>query len=226
MALKGKLSVFLCLVLVLASGTVSASITFGTSLPGLKPSGAPTYSNSAQLNLFSIGSDFLLTLTNSGSPIIFNNPYNKLGIGLYESTEPTNPGNFILTAQFKADGTYIANTGSLHYSGQFDFPIGFSVSGNLLSADLSKFSFGGDLIGFATHQLAGFATLFSGSQREVVYISATGLSNLLGFSSGALVATSTPITVNVVTTIPIPAATWLFFTGLGMLGLTRKQAFS
>ena len=193
------------------------------SLPGIPESGAPGFTNLAQINLFGLGVDsFLFAATNAGAPITFE-------LGSHSVT--SNSANFLLTAQFHADGSYVQNTGMLTVSGSMPFILSYApytvpgvyISGDLLTAKLDNFAFSNDLLGFSTTMLSGFGTLFG--TNESVYFHKQGIASALGFGSpNGLHATSTPVTASSVTSVPLPAAVWLFTSGLVLIGLKRKLA--
>lgn len=218
--LKNRLFAVLVLVCIACSQYASASVI---QLPGLRPSGSPTFTHTAQVSLSSIsGGNFLLAVSNAGSPISLN------GVSNFDVTSNANhPANFLLTALFSSNGAYIANTGTLTISGEIPYPFlnlpGVYVSGDLLTAKLDKFAFDGNTLGFNTHQLTGFATLFSGSQLESTYIFASGLGASLGFTAGHLVATTSPLLANVITTVPIPATIWLFGSVVAGFSMARNR---
>lgn len=179
-------------------------------LPGIPESGLPNFTNTAQVNLFNLGGNYLLAATNSGASVTFNS-----SDGSFSST-PSNPATFLLTALFSSSGGYVPNSGTLTISGSIPYPnpslSGVYITGDLLTAKLTAFNFDTDNLGFATDMLSGYGTLFGTS--ESVYLSATGLGSALGFISGALVATTAPVSVNAITTVPIPAAVWLLGSAL------------
>lgn len=193
------------------------------SLPGIPPSGNPNFENDAQINLFDIGSNnYLFAATNSGAPITFNNGSTSV------SSNAAHPGYFVLTALFSADGSYIPNTGALSISGEIPYPFanlpGVYISGDLLTAKLDNFAFDSDTLGFSTNMISGFGTLFGSA--ESVYLSATGLASALGFGSGALIATTAPLSASAITTVPVPGAGWLIGSAFGLFTLLRKNRLS
>ena len=190
-----------------------ASNANAISLPGIPASGLPDFTNSAQVNLFSLGTSFLLAATNSGAAITYNPG------GSVDST-----GNFLLTAQFSVGGAYVPNTGTVSISGSTPYPglPGVYITGDLLTAKLTGFNFGTDDLGFSTSITSGYATLF-GTQ-ESVYLSANGIAAALGFGTGSLHATANPLAASAVTTVPVPAAVWLFGSALaGLVSIGRRK---
>lgn len=197
------------------------------SLPGIPVSGNPNFENDAQVNLFDIGNNkYLFAATNSGAPLTFN-----LGSESVTSSA-THPAYFVLTALFSSDGSYVPNTGALSISGEIPFLLpnpkggntslpGVYISGDLLTAKLNDFAFDSDTLGFSTSQLSGLGTFFSSA--ESVYLSATGLASALGFGSGALIATTSPLSVSAITTVPVPGAGWLIGSAFGLFTLLRKN---
>jgi hypothetical protein len=87
------------------------------------------------------------------------------------------------------------------------------ISGDLLTAKLDNFAFNDDLLGFSTSLLTGFGSSFG--TNESVYFSSPWIASALGFGTNSgLHATTSPILANTVTSVPLPAAVWLFGTGL------------
>jgi hypothetical protein len=191
------------------------------SLPGIPPSGAPGFTNSAEINLFSLGGNsFLFAASNAGAPLTFE-------LGSHSVTSSS--ANFLVTAEFMANGSYIQNTGTLTVSGSIQFissnaPYtvpGVYISGDLETAKLDRFAFSSDLLGFSTSIISGYATLFG--TNESVYFSTPGIASELGFGTNSgLHATTSPILAYTVNSIPLPATVWLFMSGLALFGLRRK----
>ncbi|MGY6276520.1 hypothetical protein [Methylomonas sp. MgM2] len=200
----------------------SASIA---GLPGIFPPGDPNFTNGANVQLFDlVGSgSYLLAASNGNAPITFNDSANNISV----SSSPEHPANFLLTAQFYSDGTYIPNSGTVRISGEIPFFYGDTVipgvyiSGDLLTAQLDKFVFDADTLGFSTTMLSGFSTIFG--TKESVYLSAAGLGSTLGFVSGSLVEMTDPMSVSAITTVPIPGAGWLLGSALGVFTLVRRN---
>lgn len=204
----------LCL-LVLLNGAFASNAN-AITLPGIPPSGNPNFTNSAQVNLFSLGpTGFLMAATNAGATITFNN----------ESYSAASTGDFLLTAQFSANGTYTANTGNLSIAGSTPYPglPGVYISGDLLTAKLTSFNFDANTLGFSTSQTSGYGTLFGSD--ESVYLSSNGIAAALGFGSpSGLHATVSPFAANAITTVPVPAAVWLFGSAVaGLLSIGRRK---
>lgn len=192
------------------------------SLPGIPPSGSPNYTNDVEISLFSLGSSsYLLAATNDDDPITFNDQSHNASV----SSNAGHPAHFLLTAQFSGNGSYIANTGTLSISGEIPYPYanlpGVFISGDLLTAKLEHFAFDDNTLGFSTSQISGFGTLFGTA--ESVYLSATGIASALGFGTGSLIATTTHLEANAITTVPVPGAGWLIGSALGLFTLLRRN---
>lgn len=193
------------------------------SLPGIPPSGAPGFTNSAQISLFQLGSDsFLFAATNADAPLTFD-------LGKHDISVTTNAATFLVTAQFNKAGSYVQNSGTVTISGSMPFVSlhypyilpGVSLVGDLLTAKLDVFAFDDNLLGFSTKFLSGVGTLFG--TYESVYFSAAGIANSLGFgTANGLHATASPIQAYAVTSVPVPGAVWLFASGLALVGLRKK----
>lgn len=142
------------------------------------------------------------------------------GIGPALSIDSTCCGTtFNLSATIDSAG--IASGGSLTIGGTVA-ALGFN-SGTLLTATLSSFGFpaaGGDPLEFVFDVTGGDAAGLFGAQFGVV-LTGTGLPPTL-FSSGfnntrAGQAVAAPV-------VPIPAAVWLFGSGLlGLMGIARRK---
>ena len=195
------------------------------SLPGIPASGAPGFTNSAQISLFQLGSDsFLFAATNADAPLTFE-------LGKHDISVTTNAAIFLVTAQFNKAGSYVQNSGTVTISGSMPFVSlyapyvlpGVTIGGDLLTAKLDAFAFSDNLLGFSTKFLSGFGTLFG--SYESVYFSAAGIANRLGFgTANGLQATASPVAAYAVTSVPVPAAIWLFASGLALVGLRKKAA--
>lgn len=190
-------------------------------LPGIPEAGSPNFSNNAQVNLFDLGGTYLLAATNAGATVSFNHESGSV------SSSATHPADFLLTAQFNGNGSYRAGTGTLRISGEIPYPYanlpGVYISGNLLTATLDSFAFDANTLGFSTTLVSGFGTLFGTA--ESVYLSATGLSNTLGFTSGSLVAANA-LQASAITTVPVPGAVWLFGSAMAGFLVSRRKTMA
>jgi hypothetical protein len=155
------------------------------------------------------------TLTVSGNASTLDDD----GVGAAEPIDSTCCGTtFNLSATIDSAG--MASGGSLIIGGTVA-ALGFN-SGTLLTGTLSSFGFpaaGGDSMEFVFDVTGGDAAGLFGAQFGVV-LTGTGLSPTLfseGFNTRAVQATAASI-------IPIPAAVWLFGSGLiGLVGLARRR---
>ena len=226
-ATMGQSNKSLIFILMFAFSALAQNVSASTfpeppfSLPGIPPSGAPGFTNSSQINLFNLGANtFLFAATNADAKLTF-----ELG----SHSVVSNSANFLVTAEFKGDGSYIQNTGTLTVSGSIPYISSYApytlpgvyISGDLLTAKLDKFAFSSDLLGFSTALITGFGSIFG--TNESVYFSTLGIASELGFgTSSGLKATTSPIVADTVTSVPAPAAAWLFMSGLALFGLRRK----
>lgn len=217
-----------------AAYTVPANL--GGGYTGVPSVGYPDFYTDARVTFSKLSSGaYKLTASDSGRTFTFN-------------TDPSHSwnvkdGDFQLTANFNRylafqNGTvdiegYIPGydgRGSLDYgySGPYDVT---NKAGNLYHADLVKF--GIDLsplgIGFMTDAATdtGWATQFMTSN-ESVWLYSTNIWNTilrnvalrLGEDTWSINITG----MNAVTTVPIPAAAWLFASGLMGLFAARRRA--
>ncbi|MDH3527343.1 MAG: hypothetical protein OEN52_04965 [Gammaproteobacteria bacterium] len=192
----------------------------GYSLPGLRPAGGPNFENDVSVRWIQKGpggkaGNIVIARTNRGDNMYLN-------MSPTESYMVTNPSYFLI-ANFNSQGDMIGRN-SVTIRGSIDDSVFGQYSGLLMTADLAEFaygtnSFGEDLLGFNTENIFcphfDFCTI-----NESAYLNL----GLLGLDAdmanwGSFVASGTAVT-----TIPVPAAVWLFGSGLlGLLGIARRR---
>lgn len=211
--------------------------TFGlaaTAVPnfiigGIPPAGFPHFENTASITLTkqtSGGATTGYVLTSASRPGTFVFQYN-----------PTNAynvsGTYSLTANFNASGGFangnLAITGSIPgYNGPGTAPTA-DPNQNLFSAKLV--SFGSDVVsdtvspvalGFMTTDFTGWATQFSDASAESTYLYSFNVPGLMSMFNNPKFRSIT-FQGMAMTTVPIPAAVWLFGSGIAMLSCFRRK---
>jgi hypothetical protein len=198
-------SAAICIALV--AFLASTSSAYATSLPGITPEGVPVFTNSVKVRL-----------NKSGRLRAFSNGQGK-DFTLWDgSTLRSGFGIFDLRTTVDANGKTTGGTVQIKGKGS-DFGI-FDEMIMLMTADLttSNLTSSRSLWGFNTTNIWCAPELqLNCTTRESVYLT---LNNLFtgdftdNFSSSATATT----------TVPIPAAAWLFGSALGLLGWVRRRA--
>lgn len=200
------------------------------SIPGIAGPGFPSFTNAALItqNRIGFGADAItqLTATHTSSGITFHS-------GNSSAYLISNP-SFLLSANFDSTGAFKGGSVSINgvltgYNGPGIAPP--PTLTNLYLANLSAFGF--DMVndsspvalGFKTDQFSGWASQFQ-SAPESVYLygfNVVGFMNNLTnpkFKSGTFAGSA-------YTTVPVPAAAWLFGSAAAMLTvLQRKKALT
>jgi hypothetical protein len=188
----------------------------GFSLDGIRPAGAPNFENSVRLKVLKNGNKgFKLRVRRRGRDNYFNaSPLESYKI---------KGGNYQLNAFVDTDGNFLK--GDLKIRGRVDTPVGMA-KGILMTATLTSFAYDSSdlfssLLGFNTTDIwcnSVINVLSDGcTTNESVYLALNegGFDpTLQGFKS---LGTS-------VATVPVPAAVWLFGSGLiALVGMTRRR---
>ena len=189
---------------IFAFGNTSA---LAFSLPGIVPSGSPAFTNNVRVHL---------------------NPHGKLRMWAYNQTFSLDTGSdflvgtrgtYKLNAFFTDDGIF--ERGDVSLVGKFE-QLGMTGKMTLMTADLTAANLVDDpyLWGFNTTDIWCAPELQQNcTNSESVYVA---LSNAFSGDFGRNFI-STGIAV---TTIPVPAAIWLFGSALGLLGWARRRTIS
>lgn len=192
----------------------------GHSLPGLRFAGQPNFENDVNARWIQKGpagraGNLLIARMKRGDNMYLN-------MSPTESYAVTNP-SFFLMANFNTRGDLIGRN-SVTIRGTIDDPVFGQYSGLLMTADLTKFAygkndFGEDLLGFNTENIV--CPLFDFcTKNESAYLNLGQLGLDADMANwGSFVASGTAVT-----TIPVPAAAWLFGSGLiGLVGIARRK---
>lgn len=229
-----------------AAAALAVAPSFGQAalpdlnVPGIAPAGYANFSDAASITLTKQGSmdgtgGYLLTATSTGAtgPFVFQyDPSTSFNVN----------GTFNLSATFNSTGTFIGGnvgiTGTIPgYNGPGNAGTVATASQNLFSANLSAFNVdiaspsSNDALGFTTDKasFSGWASQFAANSNESVYLYAFGAHGLMSLFTNPRFTPGSSITLQgqAVTTVPIPAAVWLFGSSLAFLtgvGARRKKA--
>jgi hypothetical protein len=181
---------------------------FALSLPGITPSGAPAFGNSVKVSLNP--NNGRLKATGRKNFLL------DTGSGVLSGTS----GAYSLQVDFdKQDQTFLG--GSVSLKGAID-AFGIGKNTLLMSADITGFNILNDnfLWGFNTTNIFCDpileAAIGSCTSSESVYIE-------LDSAFSGLFQSNFRTTGFATTTIPVPAAAWLFGSALGLLGWVRRR---
>jgi len=198
----GLITVASVLVIALFSNTSA----FAFSLPGITPSGSPAFMNNVRVHM---------------------NPHGRLRMWGRNQTFSLDTGSdffvgtrgtYKLNAYFTDDGIFESGTVSLR--GKIE-QLGISTKKiDLMSATLTSANIVDDpyLLGFNTTDIwCAPELMLNCTERESVYVA---LSKAFSGEIGRNFMTNGIA----VTTVPVPAAVWLFGTALALLGWVRRKA--
>ena len=210
-------SMFSALLLaVMMNGSASAEFVPGLELPGIVPASYPNFENSVRVKVLQKGKKgFRLKVRKKGSLRDFNltssESYRLKG------------GNYKLTANFDTEGKFL--DGTVKIKGKIKTEFGKSKGSTLMTATLSSFAYEDTLLGFNTQNIVCndfINDLIGGggcTNAESVFIDLQkgGFDpTIRGFKSNGIAVTS----------VPVPAAVWLFGSGLlALVGVARRRKF-
>ena len=187
-------------------GTTSA---LAYSLPDITPSGSPAFTNNVRVHLAPNGN---LRIMGRGNQAFMLDTGSETLIGT--------GGKYTLTASFDDDGNFLS--GDVSISGMMT-QLGITrPNTTLMTAELTGANLMDDpyLWGFNTSNIeCNPDLLLECRDKESVYIA---LSNAFSGDFGRNFM-SMGIAV---TTVPVPAAIWLFGSGLGLLGWLRRRTMN
>jgi hypothetical protein len=200
---KAVLFAFASVFVIFVFGSTSA---VAYSLPGITPSGSPAFTNNVRAHLAPNG---MLRIMGRGNQTFSLDTGSGTMIGT--------GGKYTLTASFDDDGSFLS--GSVSISGMMA-QVGITRPNTLLmSADLTSANLVDDpyLWGFNTTNIwCSPELLLECTMSESVYVA---LSNAFSGDFGRNFM-SMGIAI---TTVPVPAAIWLFGSALGLLGWARRR---
>ena len=179
------------------------------SLPDITPSGSPAFTNNVRVHLAPNGN---LRIMGRGNQAFMLDTGSETMIGT--------GGKFTLTASFDNDGNFLS--GGVSIGGMMN-QLGITrPNTTLMTADLTSANLMDDpyLWGFNTTNIeCNPDLLLECRDKESVYVA---LSNAFSGDFGRNFM-SMGIAV---TTVPVPAAIWLFGSGLGLLGWLRRRTMN
>lgn len=187
----------------------------GYSLPGIISASWPNFENNVFVRVVEQGNHGAMLIATGGRNGYFNlNP---------DTSYKIQGGGYLLKARFGPTGNLLS--GNVKITGTIDTEYG-RASGLLMTAKLGDksgdgidWNFSSDLIGFDTNHIKCNAVIDSFAactQHESVFLSLNegGFNGLEKYSSKGLAVTS----------VPVPAAAWLFGSGLlGLVGAARQK---
>ena len=182
----------------------------GFNLPGISPAGSPNFETMVKLRVMESSSGFQVRVKRKGKN-------NYLNAGSGSESALIKGGKYKLRANFDAAGNFL--DGTLLIKGKVETPFG-KAKGTLMTATLDSFEFSGSLLGFNTSDIVCNSVIEAWvgcTTNESVYIDLvkSGFDpTKKGFKSRGLS----------VATIPVPAAAWLFGSGLiALVGVARRR---
>jgi hypothetical protein len=188
------------------AGTTSA---YALSLQGITPSGTPVFINSVKVRL-----------NKNGGLRAFSNGQGKTFSFFDGSSLRTGFGLFDLRTTVDSSGNISGGTVSIKGKGD-DFGLPDSgdmvtlMTADLVSANLTE---NGSLWGFNTENIFCAVELgVSCTNKESVYL-------VLNSAFGGSFTDKFTASGTAHTTVPVPAAAWLFGSALGLLGWVRRRA--
>jgi hypothetical protein len=186
----------------------------GFSLPEISPAGIPNFENSVKVKVIKKGQKgYKLKARKKGKDQFLNaSPLDSLKI---------KGGSYKLDAMFDPFGNFLE--GTLKIKGKVDTPLG-KAKGTLMTATLTSFAYTSDLssslLGFNTSDIVCNSVIddwLHCTSNESVYIEL----DEGGFAPTVKNFKSKGLSV---ATVPVPAAVWLFGSGLvALVGVTRRR---
>jgi hypothetical protein len=218
-------AVLLGIALLGPSKAMALTIDPSASLPGIAMAGAPSF------NFNDTGTDYSDTIQ-SWYTNIFYVGYNGAGNGYtmyaynegdftYWEDSTTSykgvDGVFNLQAEFDDNG--VLQSGSVSITGIID-GIGITTDSALMGADLIAYASQANLLGFSIDNISCAAQIINclSGPESVYFQTATDVPDI-----ASLAGNDYQTTMASKTTVPVPAAVWLMFSGLGLLGAFARR---
>ena len=194
---------------VLVAFLATTTSAYALVLPGITPSGTPVFINSVKVRL-----------NKNGGLRAFSNGQGKT-FSLFDGTSVRSAfGLFDLRTNIDENGNISGGTVTIRGKGGFGIPSGGDLV-TLMSADLVSANLTSDssLWGFNTTNIFCAEELgLNCTNSESVYLVLNSVFSG-GFDKNKFTSSGTAHT-----TVPIPAAAWLFGSALGLLGWVRRRA--
>ena len=198
----------------------------GFNIYGIPPAGFPNFSNTATTTLSKTGIDAAATfqLVSTGAPGDFLFQYDP-------SLSYNVSGSFSLSATANAGGPFtgiFAVNGTLPgYTGPGTPPLPsaqnlFSGTLGLMNLDVVSGDGTPVAVGFATTGFSGWARQFSSGSDESVYLYNFNVPWVLNLSNSAKFKRIS-LRGSALSTVPLPAAVWLFGPACGLLACVRRR---
>ena len=188
------------------------AVSSAYSLTGIPPQGFPAFFNDVRINLNTNSGKLLITNPGSvGGGRDFT--YDMNGGGLHAGTKL----KYTLNADFLSDGTLLG--GNVAIEGAIA-SLGIAEGSVLFTADITAWNLTEDpfLWGFRTENLVCNPLLLTVcTPAESIYVVLDSAFNG-DFANGLFKTTGFAVT-----TVPVPAAAWLFGSALGLLGWMRVR---
>ena len=234
-------------VIVLLTGLSDAGLATASvpnfSIPGISPPGYVHFDNTASITLTrdSVANGHGYTLTSSSQtfiPSLYAPTKFDFQVSPSSPSDPVINGDFELTAHFSPTGTFTTGDVSIFgsipsYSGPGNTGTVQTTTQKLFSATLAS-PFGGDVTADSTPLALGFTTLnssFDGwasqfaspGANESVYLYSFNVPALVNLIGNPRFTSSITFQGAAFTTVPIPAATWLFGSALALAPWARQK---
>ena len=210
----------------LSSGSGLDTVHVGfDGLVGIRPASFPNFENNVKVKVLKNGNKgYKLKVRKSGNGSYFNSSSSE--------SLKISGSNYKLDAYFDTSGNFL--DGSVEIKGKVDFPDGSKAKGTLMTATLGLNNYGmanGDTAFAYTSDLLGFNTLDIVCDAAINdYLGGGGCTKqesvIIALQDGGFDPTQKGYKSDglAVTSVPVPAAAWLFGSGLlGLVGMARRR---
>ena len=192
-------------------------------LEGIVPASFPNFENTVKVKVLKNGNKgYKLKVRKSGNGSYFNSSSSE--------SLKISGSNYKLDAYFDTSGNFL--DGSVEIKGKVDFPDGSKAKGTLMTATLGINNFPGDTAFAYTSDLLGFNTLDIVCNADINdYLGGGGCTEqesvIIALQDGGFDGPTEKGYKSdglAVTSVPVPAAVWLFGSGLlGLVGMARRR---